>query len=216
MKRLLLPLLLLALPALADERLTFTVVGIDCAGCAGPITKQLKAVDGVKSASVDWKAGTATVELADGVDKQKLRTAITDLGFEAIFPGEARRDLEALPADVIKTLDIAELPGTKKVDVKALPVKGKITILDVYADWCGPCKVLETRLQRYMQANSGIALRRVNIGKWDNEAAKQATREFRAEGLPYIRVYDRNGKFVADVTGGMWDEVLAAVDKAGR
>src|ERR1051325_1223890 len=92
MKRLLLPLLLLALPALAAESLTLTVVGIDCAGCAGPITKQLKAVDGVKSASVDWKAGTATVELADGVDKQKLRTAITDLGFEAIFPGEARRE----------------------------------------------------------------------------------------------------------------------------
>lgn len=217
MKRLLpLLLLLLAFPLLADERLTFTVVGIDCAGCAGPIVKQLKSVDGVKSASVDWKAGTATVELADGVDRGKLRTAITELGFEAVFPGEVRKDLEALPADVVRTLDIAELPGNRKVDAAAMAVKGKITILDVYADWCGPCKVLEMRLQRYMQANPGIAVRRVNIGKWDNEAAKQATREFRAEGLPYIRVYDRNGKFVTAVTGGMWDEVLAALQKASR
>lgn len=201
---------------MADERFTFTVVGIDCAGCAGPIVKQLKAVDGVKSANVDWKAGTATVQLADGADRQKLRAAIAELGFAAVFPGEVRKDLQALPADVIKTLDIAELPGTKRVDAAAMAVKGKITILDVYADWCGPCKVLETRLQRYMQLNQGIAMRRVNIGKWDNEAAKQATREFRAEGLPYIRVYDRNGKFVTAVTGGMWDEVLAALEKASR
>jgi copper chaperone CopZ len=215
MKRLLL-LLFLATAAIADERFTFTVVGIDCAGCAGPITKQLQGVEGVRKASVDWKAGTATVELAEGADKQKLRAAITELGFEAIFPGEKRKDLEPLPAEVVKALDIAELPGTKKVDAAAMAVKGKITILDLYADWCGPCKVLETRLQRYMQANPGIALRRVNIGKWDNEAAKQATREFRAEGLPYIRVYDRKGKFVTDVTGGMWDEVLAAVEKASR
>ena len=65
------------------------------------------------------------------------------------------------------------------------------------------------------RALPAIALRRVNIGKWDNEAAKQATREFHAEALPYIRVYDANGKFIGAVTGGMWDEVLAAFEKAG-
>jgi len=46
-------------------------------------------------------------------------------------------------------------------------------------------------------------------------AAAQAT-HFGAEALPYIRVYDAHGKFVASVTGGMWDEVLAAIEKAGR
>jgi len=74
--------------------------------------------------------------------------------------------------------------------------------------------VLESRLERYMQANGDIALRRVDIGKWDNEAAKQATHDFRLEALPYIRVYDGKGKFVTAVTGGMWDEVLAAIAKA--
>jgi hypothetical protein len=60
-----------------------------------------------------------------------------------------------------------------------------------------------------------LAVRRVNIGKWDNDAAKQAT-ELHAEALPYIRVYDARGKFVTAVTGGMWDEVLAAIGKAER
>jgi hypothetical protein len=44
----------------------------------------------------------------------------------------------------------------------------------------------------------------------------QATREFRAEALPYVRVYDASGKFVGDVTGGAWDQVLSVLTKAAR
>jgi len=57
-------------------------------------------------------------------------------------------------------------------------------------------------------------VRRVNVGKWDNDAAKQATREFRLEALPYVRVYDAKGKFVGAVTGGSWDDVLKTIEKA--
>lgn len=71
-------------------------------------------------------------------------------------------------------------------------------------------------MQHLMRGKKNLAPRRVDIGKWDNEAAKQATREFHAEALPYIRVYDANGRFVGSVTGGMWDEVLAMIAKAER
>jgi len=201
--------------ALLFALLTFKVIGIDCASCGPPIERALKSVDGVQSVKVDWKAGTATVDVPPSFDKSKLRTAISNAGFEAVFPGETRTEIEPLPADVVKSLDIALL-GTNRIDVKKTVVPGKITIIDFYADWCGPCRVLETRLERYMQAHPNIALRRVNIGKWDNAAAAQATREFRVEALPYIRVYDAKGAFVTAVTGGMWDEVLAAIEKAGR
>ena len=216
MKRLIVLILalLLSTAALADERFTFTVVGIDCAGCAGPILKALRAIDGVKNAQLAWQKGIATVDLPPGFDKNRLRAALVDLGFEAVFPGEVRKELQPLAPEIVKTLDIAELPGTKKVQIDKVVVPGKITVLDLYAEWCGPCKVLDARMQHYMQTNSDVALRRVDIGHWDNEAAKQATREFRAEGLPYIRVYDSSGKFVADVTGGSWDQVLAAIGKA--
>ncbi len=59
-----------------------------------------------------------------------------------------------------------------------------------------------------------VALRRVNVGKWDNAAARQATTEFRLEALPYVRVYDARGKFVDDVTGGSWDQFLKVLEKA--
>jgi copper chaperone CopZ len=211
----LLILLLFATTALADS-FTFTVVGMDCAACGPPIVKTLEAVDGISSAKVDWKSRTATVELPANFDKQKIRAALTNAGFESIFPGEERREIEPLPDDVLRTLDIVELRDGRKVDIARLMAPGKVTIVDFYGEWCGPCHVLETRLQHLMRGKKNLALRRVDIGKWDNEAAKQATREFRAEALPYIRVYDARGKYIGSVTGGMWDEVLAMIAKAER
>ena len=106
MKRLL-AILFFTLTASA-ETFTFTVVGMDCAACGPPIVKTLNAVDGVTNAIVDWKSRTATVELPANFDKQKIRTALTNAGFESVFPGEERREIQPLPADIVKTLDIIE------------------------------------------------------------------------------------------------------------
>src|SRR3989440_1327621 len=195
--------------------LTFKVIGIDCSLCAPPVVKALSAVEGVKSATVDAKAKTATVEVPADFDRQKLRKAVSNAGFEAVFAGEKARDIEPLPADVVKTLDIRSYTDGRRVNIANILASGKVTIVDFYADWCGPCHVLEARLQHLMQGKKNLAMRRVNIGKWDNDAAKQAT-ELHAEALPYIRIYDARRKFVTAVTGGMWDEVLGAIEKGER
>jgi thiol:disulfide interchange protein len=215
--RRLLPLLLVLLATAAfAETFTFTVVGMDCALCGPPIVKALQAVEGVKTAKVDWKAKSATVDVPAGFDRQKLRVALTNAGFESVFPGEQRKEILPLPAEAVKKLDIVAYTSGKRVDIAKLVVPGKVTIVDFYGEWCGPCKVLEARLQHLMQGKSNLALRRVDIGKWDNEAAKQATHDFDAAALPYVRLYDARGKFVTAVTGGMWDEMLAAIAKAER
>src|SRR5712691_11254962 len=205
---------LLASPLYASE-LSFKVVGIDCAACAKPVVNAISSVSGVKNVRLDWRKATAQVEVPDGFDRGQIRTALNNAGFEAVFPGEQANGISPLPPEVVKTLDIVAYPGTSKLEINSILATGKVTIVDFYADWCGPCHVLEARLQHLMQGRKNLAMRRVNIGKWDNDAAKQAT-ELRAEALPYIRVYDANGEFVTAVTGGMWDEVLGAIQKAER
>src|SRR5258707_13789428 len=110
MKRMLLVLALLATPAFADS-LTFKVIGIDCALCAPPVKKALATVPGVTNVKVDTDAKTATVDVPSGFDKAKLREALSNAGFEAAFAGEKRADIEPLPADVVKSLDIVRYGG---------------------------------------------------------------------------------------------------------
>lgn len=207
-------LIAVGLPLLAAEPLKFTVVGIDCAACAPPILRTLNGVAGVKNPKLDWKAGTATVEVADGFDREKIRKALQDSGYEAVFAGEERKDLQPLSDEVLRTLDIASASEGDRIDVAKTLVPGKITVIDYWAEWCSPCHLLDARLQHLVQGNPKIAVRRVNIGKWDNPAAEQATKDFRAEALPYVRVYDARGKFVGSETGGLWDKILKLVEKA--
>ena len=206
-------LALCAAPALA-ETVKFTVIGIDCAECAPPILKALKGVSGVTAAKLDWKAGVATVEVPEGFDTKKLRDAVAAIGYEAVFDGEERKDLKPLPEEERSALDIRSASDGAKIDLSAVVVAGKVTVIDYWAEWCSPCHLLDARLQHFVKANPDVAVRRVNVGKWDNDAAKQATREFRLEALPYVRVYDAKGKFVGAVTGGSWDQILKTIEKA--
>jgi copper chaperone CopZ len=205
---------LLSAAAANASTLQFTVIGIDCKECAPPIVKALEGIDGVENVTLDWKKGVATVELPDGFDRAKIKKALDGIGYDAVFPGENRSEFAALPEDVVRRLDVVSFDGAKKVDLKTIAVPGKITIVDYWAEWCSPCHFLEKRLQHLMNENPNVALRRVNVGKWDNEAARQATAEFRLEALPYVRVYDARGKFVDDVTGGSWDGLLKVFAKA--
>ncbi|MDQ5858633.1 MAG: thioredoxin domain-containing protein [Acidobacteriota bacterium] len=198
----------------AEQTLRFAIIGIDCKECAPPIVKALREVPGVKSATLDWKKGVATVDVADGFDRTRIKKAIDAIGYDAVFAGENRKEFAALPADVVRKLDIVSFDGAKKVDLKAIAVPGKITVVDYWAEWCSPCHFLEKRLHHLLSSDPKMALRRVNVGEWDNAAARQATAEFRLEALPYVRVYDSRGKFVADVTGGSWDQFLKVLEKA--
>lgn len=188
--------------------LTFKVLGIDCPLCAPPVRKALAAIPGVTNVRVDPAAKTATIDVPSDFDRNKIHDALSNAGFEAELPGEHRTDFAPLPAAVRATLDIAKYDGKSTVP-------GKITIVDYYADWCGPCAVLEQRLEHYMAAHPGIAVRRADVGKWDTPAAREMTK-LGATALPHLRVYDAHGKFITAVTGSMWDEVIGAMEKAGR
>ena len=85
----------------------------------------------------------------------------------------------------------------KAVDIEKHCVSGKITIVDFYADWCGPCRAVGPKLEERVKKDPDLVLLKVDIVKWGTPVCKQ----FAIGGIPYIQVYDRRGNKVGDMTG---------------
>ncbi len=92
-------------------------------------------------------------------------------------------------------------------------VPGYVTILDIYADWCGPCKRITPTLYDLVRKNDKVILRKVNIVSWDTEAWKQAHIEYRANGIPLIAVFDVKGNSLGQVRADP-ESLEAAVKRA--
>jgi thioredoxin 1 len=85
----------------------------------------------------------------------------------------------------------------EEVDIQKHCVSGKITIVDFYADWCGPCKQAGPILEELVSNDSDLVLRKIDIVKWTSPVSQQ----FGLHGIPYIQVYDRRGNKVGDMSG---------------
>jgi len=89
------------------------------------------------------------------------------------------------------------------------PEHGKITIVDFYADWCGPCRRIGPVLEQIAAGNPNIVLQKVNVDKHPDLA-----KEYHATAIPHIIIYDRNGGEVDTVIGANEPLVRHAVELA--
>jgi thiol-disulfide isomerase/thioredoxin len=84
----------------------------------------------------------------------------------------------------------------QQVDISKHLAVGNITIVDFYADWCGPCKMITPTIQQ-LAADPEVAVRKIDIVDWGSAVAMQ----YHVSVLPYVQVYGRNGKLVGNVEG---------------
>jgi thioredoxin 2 len=75
-------------------------------------------------------------------------------------------------------------------------------LVDFYADWCGPCKMMAPFVDQLANEKQGVAL----IAKLDTDRAQRTAGGFNIRGIPTVIVF-KGGKEVARQTG--------AVPKAG-
>jgi thiol-disulfide isomerase/thioredoxin len=85
----------------------------------------------------------------------------------------------------------------EQVDIGKHRVDGKITIVDFYADWCGPCRSIGPMLEERVNKDADLVLRKVNIDSWSSPVSKQ----YGIRAVPFLQVYDRRGNKVGDLTG---------------
>lgn len=86
---------------------------------------------------------------------------------------------------------------TKLNEADVAHIKGKdgITLLDFYADWCGPCKALAPTLERFASENPNITVGKINVDENSNTAE-----EFGIRGIPTL-VFLHDGREVGRLVG---------------
>ncbi len=97
-----------------------------------------------------------------------------------------------------------------QVDINQHLALGNVTVVEFYADWCGPCRLLSPSLEQMAQADPEVALRKIDIVRWGTPVSQQ----FNIHSVPQVNVYDRGGRLVGNVFGVDFDRVKAYVAQA--
>ncbi len=98
----------------------------------------------------------------------------------------------------------------QQVDISKHLALGNVTIIDYYADWCGPCKQVSPALEKLAQSDPEIALRKIDIVDWGSAVAKQ----YKINVIPRVEIYGRKGQLVGTVSGASAEEVRRYVAQA--
>jgi thiol-disulfide isomerase/thioredoxin len=86
--------------------------------------------------------------------------------------------------------------GGAAVELAAILVPGKITVVDFYADWCGPCRQLAPQVESLVAANQSAYLRKVDIVNWGTPV----TGQYGISSVPNVRVFGSDGQMVGAPT----------------
>jgi cytochrome c biogenesis protein CcmG/thiol:disulfide interchange protein DsbE len=103
--------------------------------------------------------------------------------------GVAEQD-QPLPRLAGETLDGAHLDAASYAD-------GDVLVINVWADWCAPCRREQPQLVRLAERLEGRGVRFLGINYQDDrDAAKAWVREF---GVPYPSLFDPSGRSAVDL-----------------
>ena len=156
-------------------------------------TKLITRTNGVQQGTVStFENGAFTITQATGT-----RT------FSAIFVEQGE-----FVADRGQSIEV--ITHGQQVDISKHLALGNVTIVDFYADWCGPCKQVSPALEKLAQSDPEIALRKIDIINWGSAVAKQ----YNINSIPRVEIYGRKGQLVGTVKGANADEVRRYVAQA--
>jgi thiol-disulfide isomerase/thioredoxin len=186
-------------PPEPTRTVVLSLIGVEAGGRFARIDAQLKKVKGVVGTAYDTRTVEVRVEVKPRVTLEQLMDAVGRAGYLAIDgPGRGRW---VPPAGFPDSSDVGVVSeaGADVPSLDSLAVPGKVTLVDFYADWCGPCHMLDREIVTLMGRRADIAVRKINIVDWSTEVVKR--RLARVDAIPYLVVYGKKGVQAGSLVG---------------
>ena len=98
---------------------------------------------------------------------------------------------------------------TENFDAEVLQSETPV-LVDFYADWCGPCKMMAPVVAKIADEYAG----KLKVGKCDVDDNMQLAQRYRIASIPCMMVF-KNGEAAATIIGAMpGSELKARIDQA--
>lgn len=118
-------------------------------------------------------------------------------GAYALFPNRRAADAAGGPVAMSSPLPALEGEAVSGGTVDLAAFRGHVTVLNVWATWCGPCRREQPGLVRAAKHYADRGVRFVGLNYQDNRAAARAwIDEFH---VPYDSLLDEAGSFADDL-----------------
>lgn len=97
---------------------------------------------------------------------------------------------------------------SKSVSSKGITPEGKITVIDFYATWCGPCKMM-TPVMEKMEEKYGD---KIDFRKVDVEQNVELAQQYNIQSIPALVIISPNNEVIDIIVGyhdaTQMDEIL--------
>ncbi len=81
-------------------------------------------------------------------------------------------------------------------------------LVDFWAEWCGPCRMLAPVLTRITEANQG----KITVGKMNVDENPQTPQKYGIQGIPTLLIF-KNGEMAEQIVGFQSQEnIQKAID----
>jgi thioredoxin len=111
-----------------------------------------------------------------------------------------------------KLLDASAAPSGEPVTVtdttfarEVLSIKGKPILVDCWAPWCGPCRMLEPTIKQLAAESGG----RYVIAKLNTDENQRTASQYRIDGIPTMLVF-KDGQLVDKLVGLQPKQTIAS------